>query len=254
MGAVLVIGAPLGGALYLAWGFDLVVVADAVSYLLSAALLLMVPRRASPSGEPATRGSAAVLADIRVGMSALVERRDLAVLTVAGGLFLMGNGVANALFVAYLGKTLGLQAVGVGVLLAVFGAGYLVGAPFAPRITERSSPRVLVTASLAGVAACFAVAFDIHLLPVIALAFLALGPPAVTFPVGVDTIVARVTPDHVLGRVFAGYRTATRAAALVGEVGGAAAGGILGVVPALNIGVLLVLAGACAGLLLPRHA
>nr|BFD86675.1 MFS transporter [Streptomyces sp. Xyl84] len=222
-------GPSLGGLLVQVLGAAASVVVDAVSYLLSAALMATLPQVAHPAQEGPRRGVGEM---IREGWRYVVRHPVIgpcaadatAVNFVCGGLM--------ALTPVFLAGTLEAPPALVGALIATEGLGTLVGAALTPRIVARlGSGRALRRAAVA--APCFAA-----LLPLAghsaALGLFALGNAGFAGSVVVTSIVTRTyrqtaTPPELLPRVMATVRfiswgaiprgalTAGGAAALWGE-------------------------------------
>ena len=193
-------------------------VADAASFLLSAALLL----RVSPLPPHRSAARASFLADTRAGLAYV--RRHAVARAVVVTLFLgvAFAGIDNVALVFLSREVLGAGALGFGVVAAAFGIGMLV-ASIALSSGRGRSPRMLfiggwtLTAAgtlLTGVAPVlwFAVA---------AQAIGGLGNGADN--VASDTLIQRSVPREMLGRVFG----LTSTAAYVGAGIAYAAGGPL---------------------------
>jgi len=218
-------GGPLGGVLFAVFGIQVMICADTLSYLISAAALFGVSRTAG--GHPREAGQAGQ-------MTVRVACRDL-----AGGLrVLRADAVARALLpvtIVFLGANASLSAVVVpfglrrlggstetGLLFAALGAGFLVGAPVLGLLHERLEPRTLLTAALAASAAGYFLLFQSsslsQALPCAVLIGLS-GSLALAIP---QMAVQRTVPGAALGRVSAAFLTAEAAATLGGAVIGPA--------------------------------
>ncbi len=157
----------------------------------------------------------------------------------------------TALLVPYLGGVLHAGAQSLGILFGTLGLGFILGGPASRLVTDRSRDRATIAASLAVLAAVFAVSFNIpHLAWDVAL-FTLIGPPAVCFLVTADTSVTRRTPDHIQGRVGSVYLALQGAATLLGMIVGSVLGGRIGVVLTMDLAAALIAVSAGAALLLP---
>lgn len=219
---------------------------DAASFLLSAALLLLVPRL-PPAGEIVGR----VLADLRDGLRYVAT--DRLVRAVAIGLLL---GVAfaamdDAVLVFLTRDELGGSAGSPGVALSVFGIGMVVVPLALLAVPRRFGGLALTAAGLAlgglGLAAA-------GVAPVLALAVLAYGVAGAgngLENIGVDTAIGEHVPAPLLGRVFGAVYAPL-------SVGGIAASAVAGVLAeATSAGTVFVIAGvgsALAGALTLRLA
>jgi len=254
LAAIGVGAAPLGGLLYAAFGFQAAVLADAASYGLSALLLLAVHPRGAAGLASDTRGWRGVADDVKAGGREIKNQPAVRSVTVTSCLFLLGNGTADALLVAYLGGRLHLPPSTLGLLFAGLGLASLLSAPFAGRFVDRLAPRALVTGALLAVSTSFAVLFNLPSMPVAAVVFMTLGPAVVAYTVAVDTLLQRATPDELLGRVLAGYRTATKTATLLGELGAVGLVTTFGLIVTLDVAVVAVALSAASALLLPANS
>lgn len=250
---VQIVAAPLGGLLYVAFGFEIAVAVNAATYALSALLLLRVARRGVVRGHGSERGLRGVLSDVKGGFAEIRNSRPIRAITTTSSFFMLGNGAVNSLLVAYLGQQLNLSAAALGMLFAGLGVTSILTAPMASRIIDRFAPRAVVTTALGVAAIGFAILFNLPNVPLAIIIFLTLGPPLVIYGVSAETLVQRNTPDRAMGRVSATYRTANRAASLVGEVGGVSLVIVIGLTPTLNLAVAALLLAALCALLLPKR-
>lgn len=268
-GVIRLVGGPLGGALYVLFGFHLVVTLDVASYLLSAALTTLIHRRGlptsparsplsppltspaqSPSPPPLTSPWTRFRSDLHTGLSRVRRSPDVRTLFAVAGLFFTGNAILTALLVPYLGDVLHAGAQSLGILFGALGLGFVLGGPASRLVTDRAPDRTVITVSLALLAVVFAASFNTpHLTWDIAL-FTLIGPPAVCFLVTADTAITRRTPDRVQGRVSSVYLALQGAATLLGMLIGSLAGQRLGVVTTMNLAAVLIAASAVAALLI----
>ncbi|MEU6370358.1 MFS transporter [Streptomyces sp. NPDC046931] len=218
-------GPSLGGVLVQLLGAATSIVVDAVSYLVSAALMGSLPQVAHPAQEGPRRGMGEM---VREGWRYVTRHPVIgpcaadatAVNFVCGGLM--------ALTPVFLVRTLDAPPALVGILIATDGLGTLVGAALTPRIVARlGSGRALCWAAV--VSPCFAA-----LMPLsghsVALGLFALGNAGFAGAVVVTSIVTRTyrqtaTPPELLPRVMATVRFISWGAVPFGALaaGGAAA-------------------------------
>ncbi|MEU8243732.1 MFS transporter [Actinoplanes missouriensis] len=229
--------------------------ADALSFVISAALIATLPAAASQATHPAAPPEAAtpetatpseaatpetalpppgdnpatVRADIAEGVRWLRGHRLLRTLAAAMGLGNVAFCSAFAVFVLYAQQRLGLSGAGYGVLLTTFAAGGLIGAAVAARVTARfGSPAVLRAGLLVEVITHLTLASTTNAL--VAGAVLVLfGVQTVVWGVITASLRQRLVPDRLLGRVGSVY-------ALL-ETGGAAAGTLIGGLLAAALGL-----------------
>lgn len=256
-GVIRLVGGPLGGVLYVFFGFHYVVAIDVASYLLSAALTVLIHSRpqtqpqqpaAEARPEPALRK---FRSELRTGLVYIRRTTDLPILFAVAILFFTGNAMLTALLVPYLGGVLHAGAQSLGILFGALGLGYTIGGPLSRLVTDRTSDRATIAASLALLAAVFAASFNIpHLAWDVAL-FTLIGPPAVCFLVTADTCITRRTPDHIQGRVGSVYLALQGVATLLGMLLASLLAQHSSVVATMNLAAALIAVSAGAALLLP---
>ena len=173
---------------------------------------------------------------------------------LTAGVFFVGNAMLTALLVPYVGGVLHGGATTMGWLFTALGVGYLAGAPVSRVMAARFEERRMAIGSLSVLAVVFAAAFDIRYQWPDLVFFALIGPPAVCFLVTVDVVVARVTPDRLLGRTSAVHGTVQSAATLLGMLAGADLGQWIGVGVTLNIAVFVVATAAASAVLIPAPA
>jgi predicted MFS family arabinose efflux permease len=233
------LGASLGGVAFAAWGLPAVVLVDAGTYAASAASLALLRWR--PAG--ATDG-ARTAPDLLGGLSHLLGSRPLRGLLAVTGAFVAANGAYTALLVPDVRFRLHADAGALGLVLAATGAGFLAGAPAGRALLHRIGARAATSLSLLGTGLAFLVWFETDRLGVAVGAAVAAGACAVVFLVGRRTLVQRLTPDGLLGRVSAAFLAMEAAAWLAGTALGGAAAGMAGLGPAVAVAGAVILASA----------
>jgi MFS family permease len=238
-------GPGLAGALVQLLSAPVAVLADAVSFLISAALLRSI-RRPEP---PPVRSDAGLpmRRSIADGMRKLLGHPLLRAIIVASVPITFFTSGFLALYVLYATRELGLAPATIGLIFAAGGVGAISGAMLA----RRAAARFGVGPAIIG--GWILTAAGALLVP------LAAGPTVVVVAIlvlskafeGVTDTVANihqwslrqvVTPDHLAGRVTAGHRFAVYGAGAAGALVGGALGSAAGLRPALlvcAIGALL---------------
>ena len=219
-GVVRLIGGPLGGMLLAVCGFRVLICADVLSYLVSAAALAMTSRR---PGQRAARSAPVREAgrDFASGWSALCGQpvaRALAGVTVV---FLAANAALSAVVVPFGVARLG----GVrqtGYLFSALGVGFLLGAPAVRLLLDRVQPRYLLTGTLTATAAAYCLLFHSSSLAAALPAAVAVGMFGSMSLVVPQTTLQRVVPNSVLGRVTSVFLAGEAAVTLAGSVAGPA--------------------------------
>ncbi|GAA4904222.1 Na+/melibiose symporter-like transporter [Stackebrandtia albiflava] len=247
---------PLAGGSVAVWaGLGGVVWFDMATYLLAAALVVMVTGRhtAEPDpGEPATRG---LWRQLRQGFDIVVHNRLLWVLTGFIAVSQLGEGVFSTLYVVFVAEELGGGSQVYGWLNAAQAVGGVLGGLAGGVIAARLSPRVV----LGGGIICFGL-IDLaifnypqwypHVPPAIALMVL-VGVPASVSMAAWLTMVQQAVPDRLRGRVLSLITTVMSVSLLAGTAIAGFTAGRLDVVTVLNIqGATAILSGIGALLLL----
>ena len=178
----------------------------------------------------APRGPRRPLQDLREGSGFVFRHPLLLPILITQFVFNTAFFVLQAVYVPYAVHRLGLSASGVGVTLAVYGVGMVVGALLAGWII-RALPFgvVIVIGPLFGLAAALVMVSTIWM-PVPALAglsFFLIGVGPILWTIGTTTLRQMVTPSLLLGRVSA-INIATYGSRPLGAAIGAVVGGLYG--------------------------
>ncbi len=123
------IGPVIGGVILATRGADLAYWINAVTFLVSAALVARIPERSLQSEESLSRGH---WRDVRDGMSLVRTSKALVTVLVVWNVVLLGNAAVNVPEVVFAKDSLGAGNVGLGVLVGATGAGLTLGSFFAP--------------------------------------------------------------------------------------------------------------------------
>ncbi|RSS78583.1 MFS transporter [Streptomyces sp. WAC06614] len=207
------IGGPgLGGLLTKALGAWFAILANVASYLAAFVLLWSIRHR-----EPAAGGTGADrprLRDMFTSFALLWRHRVLRVLTFQAGWFNFCEQAILTLFLVYAVKELGMDAGGVGVVLALGALGSLLGATAAKRLGEHLGFGPTLVAAM-GVASCAPLLLALtdgpgrpaHVLAVLAFGLYGFG--LTIYNVHVVAFRQAVIPLAVIGRATAAYRMLT---------------------------------------------
>lgn len=217
-GIVRLIGGPLGAVLLTISGINWLICADALSYLLAAAVMCMTSR-SSAARANRNAGVSDVARDLIEGARALRAQPAARALLPVLVIFLAANASLSAVLIP-----LGFQRLGgsehTGFLLSCLGAGFLLGAPVIRALLDRAQPRNLLTASLTVTAGAYFLLFTSSSLATALPAAVAVGmfgSMSLAIP---QTAIQRVIPNAILGRVGAVFLTGEAAATLIGALTG----------------------------------
>ena len=230
-------GPAVAGALVAWTGAGAAFVLAAALSVAAVALLWKLP-------EPARRMPAArhPWTELREGARFVLRHAWLRPMLLTGAIFNIAWFVLQAGYVPHAVRALGLGAQGVGLTLAMYGAGMVAGALLTPRIAARTSPgRAIRVGPFSAVLAAVLMASTLRW-PSAGLAASSLfvfGAGPMVWTISSTTLRQGVTPAGMLGRVSAVFLTVNAGARPVGAALGAGAGALWGEAGCL----LLALAG-----------
>jgi len=161
-----------------------------------------------------------------------------------------------AVFVPYAVRQLGLSAFGVGMTMAMFGVGMVVGALLATRVMRRLTfGTVVALGPVTGFVAALVMALTTFIPSpwVAGLSFFLLGVGPILWVISTTTLRQSVTPQRLLGRVSA-INILSYAARPLGSAIGAAIGGIYGADVCLYLAAAIFAAQALVILVSPAVA
>jgi predicted MFS family arabinose efflux permease len=268
------VGSPLGGIMVEVAGLPGLVVADAASFLLGAALIALVRSDAGTSraggADPApdvvhsprpVPRRAGVVREWVDGLRVTLGDRGLRWGLVVNGLAGVAQGIFTVLFVLFVTRVLGGDGADVGLLRGVQAIGGLLGGVLVVGLASR-----LEAGRLLGVSLLVFAAVDLAIWngPVLTTAdwlylglFVAAGIPGVGVLTGLTSLVQERTAEAYLGRVFATYLGSFNGLMALGMLLAGLLGDTLGVVAVLNaqagLGLLAgLIAVATLGRRVPR--
>jgi MFS family permease len=251
---------PLAGAALLALlSVRDLLLADAGTFVISAALLATLPALAALPGRPAaaagpTRSpAAALLAQARAGLRFIWQDRVIRVITLAFCAVVLFNGVDDVALVFLARHTLHGSNSAASLVYAGAGLGLLAGFLVIARVAPLLSMPMLIVAGYA-ISSLGNLLTGLSFAIVAALGFQVIrGLGIAAMDVGHNTLIPRIVPAEMLGRVFGNVYGAVGAAAGLSYI----FGGLL--LDATNARVTLIVAGAggiasaaAAAIVLPR--
>jgi MFS family permease len=220
------VGPPLGGVL-IGISVPLVLGGSVIGYALAALGLTLITGSFRPerSGPP-TR----ISTDIAEGLGYLWRHRVLRTLAIMVGVANMAGTATQAVFVLYAVSPgpMGLSAPGFGVLLTTFAIGSLLGSLIAAPMESRFGRVPVLFASVVVVSISFAVPAFTTSAFVIGPVYVLSGVFIVVWSVITVSLRQRIVPDHLLGRVNAGYRLFAWGTQPIGALLGGIVGELLG--------------------------
>src|SRR5712671_4354522 len=179
--------------------------------------------------------------EIREGAAFVLHHPLLRPVFVTQFIFNTASFLLLAVFVPYAVRHLGLSATGVGVTLAMFGAGMVIGALLATQVMRRLAfGAVIALGPVTGFVAASVMALT-TLVPspwLAGVSFFLLGVGPILWVISTTTLRQSVTPPRLLGRVSA-INIMSYGARPVGSALGAIVGGLYGAEACLYLAVVI---------------
>ena len=213
------IGPLLAAAMLLLVGVRGVLLIDAASFLISALLLGRVPALL-PTSEPNEGPAPSLLAQAREGLGYIWSVRPVRIIALGFFAVVAANGIDDVALLVLATETFGAGQSAAGILLGAVGIGLLIGYALLIRAGTRLSMVALLVSGFAvssvgnlltGLAWAVAAAFTVQLLRGIGIA---------AMDVASNTLLQRLVPDRMMGRVFGNLYGAIGVAAGISYIGG----------------------------------
>jgi DHA3 family macrolide efflux protein-like MFS transporter len=249
----LIAGSALAGFAIGFWGEQVAFVADAISYIISAVLILTVtiPHR-QPSQSDGGQWRA-VWQELATGLSFIKNSRMLVGVLMSLGVIQLGVGAIQVIWVPFLQNYFGVGAEGLGIVDSIQGLGMAVGAVAIGLVVTRFKRRTIIGAGVMVIGLLIVI---MGLSPVFALILgvsFVLGLFLSPVQAAVSTVIQLGVPDDKMGRVSSAVGTASSLAMLLSM----AAAGVLGDVVSLRViyagcGAIAALGGLLSFFLIPE--
>jgi MFS family permease len=252
-------GPALGGILLGSFGFQNVVLIDALSFLLSGIMIALITqppltaqRPSEHPEDPAISSQPNVWQEWLAGLGFIMQSPIVSVIFMVMALSGIAEGFFNVMFVIFVRQELGGEALEFGWLTSAQAIGGLMGGLLIGWIGHRVRANRL-TGLLALNGILILLLANLPSFPIALVALLLAGIPIVGFSVGVDTLLQRHVADRYRGRVFGALGTSMSIFMLLGQGASSLLGDRLGPVPFLDLkGIFDITAGLLAFLLLAR--
>jgi MFS family permease len=236
----------VAGALVQALTAPVAILADALSFVVSAASLVSIRTREPAPAPPATREAA--WREIRQGLAFVLASSVLRPLVASKATHDSFLFVWVAMLMLFLTRELALPPLLLGALFAIGGLSALAGAVAAERVVRRwGLGRALIGGLfLSSLSLLFVPLAAGPLLLVVTLvgAQQLFDGPATIYEINEASLIQATTPHHLLGRVAASLRVVGWAAMLVGVLAGGLLGELIGPRTTMLVGALGTLPAA----------
>ena len=228
--------------------------AFAFAVALSVIAVVLLSGLYEPKRTPAPRRHP--LHEIKEGAAFVMQHPLLRPVFVTQFIFNTGSFLILAVFVPYAVRHLALSASGVGITLAMYGVGMVVGALLATRVMRLMTfGTVIGLGPVTGLIASAVLALTtlIPAAPLAGLGFFLLGVGPILWVISTTTLRQSVTPPSLLGRVSA-INILSYGARPLGSALGAIVGGLYGAETCLYLAVAIFAAQALVILMSPAVA
>jgi len=243
-------GPVLAGIVVGRWGVDVAFGVDALSFVISALLVISivgVATRAQPEGE----STSTAWMDLKEGIRYVIESRLLQGVTLGISIAMLGIGAVNVLFIPFLRHEFQATAEALGGLEAVQGVGMLVGGLLIGALGKRLRPLpVAVLAMLIlGVMVALGGSVSSLMMMMIVLPFVGFTLPPLN--ASLQTIIQRGVPQRILGRAGSVMDVATSVTNLLSMGVAGWLGDLIGLRQAFYLsGAMVFLGGLAMGWIL----
>lgn len=247
-GTLMMLVAPALASLVIGlWGTPIAFGINAASFALAA--LAVIPIRVPPAEDAARTAAAresAWWADLREGLGFVRRTPFIRGLLLVFGIQMLGFSAMPVLQIIFVDKVLGLPPSALGYLMSFFAVGMLAGGVLVASLGDRIPHTRLITLSAIGYGAMFILLANATWLPFTFLVLALMGVCEATMAVAVPTLLQRVVPDELRGRVFSVQNVVLTAVNILGM-------GIAGMAAeAFRVETVVMVGGAislCGGLL-----
>jgi len=245
MTAGMLIGPALAGLLIGSVGEPVAFVADAISYLFSAAMIftIRVPRT---NGVSVAEGQSTQVLweDLKRGLRFLFSNRTLVGLVISVAVVQLGVGAINVLWVPFLDRYFGAGPWEMGLVDALQGVGMALGGIAVGALSDRFEKRWIGAVGIAVIGLAIA---GMGVSPALILIFLfavLIGLALTPAQAALTTVLQMVVPDALMGRVNGAFGTFVTTASLVSMAVAAVLGDLIGLRVLYTVaGLIVALAG-----------
>ncbi len=244
-----IIGPAIGGVLLASVGLAAVALIDVGSYLIGGLLIYFIKAPEVPRA-PTDRSIRTEWVEFWrewiAGLRLVLQHRPLSFAFLAVGVVFIGDAIFDVLLVVFVQDVMAEGAREFGWILTARGVGGVLGGLIVARVGPRLKPKNLMAYGMAGVGVILIIMLQFPELPVVLVAAVVVGLPAMAYMIAGQTWLQTHSQDEYRGRVFGAFETYGAFMGLIG-IGFATLGGeSLGAVNSLYVSALLFIS---AGLL-----
>jgi MFS family permease len=219
---------------------------DAASFVFSAIFLRLIK---TPEVAPTRREDSRVASEIIAGARAIFDDTRLLAIASSAAVGAIAQGLFSTVYALYFINELGFHPGPLGMIYATGGAASFVGAALSARASKRIGATRAMALGLAAMGAGFALLTFAHGAGAVSIALL-VGQQLVGDSFGTIyfvtqmSVMQKIAPPRMLGRVIAGVRFLGLGAGLIGSLVGAVMSEVFGLRYAIGFGALLLFLAA----------
>ena len=231
-------GPGLGGVLIGVLTAPVAIVADSVSFVVSAVL---IGRIRAGEREPVREERRSLLSELWEGLRYVLQHEYVRGMAASVAIFNFFGNVGGSIFLVYLVRELGLSATTIGLVIGIGNVGFLAGAVVAKRVEARLGVGRTIVGSMA------ISPFGLMLLPLatrelavpmLVASFAIVGFAIVLYNVSAISLMQAITPDRLLGRMNASRRFIVWGVIPLGSLAGGILASTIGLRPTLFVGAI----------------
>lgn len=201
-------GPAIAGALIELVKAPLAILADAVSFVVSALLLLGIPPAEEDSAAPEQAERRGMRAELAEGLRYILREPHIRAIATCTATFNFFSNVVGAVILVYAVRQVGMDAGVIGLVLSLGGIGAVMGAVTATALSRRIGVgRTIVAGAMTGSATLMIpLAPEAAAAPLFTIAFAILGFGVVVYNTAGISLMQAITPNRLLGRMNASRR------------------------------------------------
>lgn len=214
-----IIGPVVGTSLLTCSGFTAVIITDAATFLIAAALISTIKRSDRTPNSTAAKPSARdLLAEWLTGLSVIRDSTLLTTVFAAAATALLGDAILSSLLAPFIATTLGASGAVLGFFLTIRGIGGVMGSVIVNRLKQTVTARQMIAVATIGLGLVLALLVAIPHVPVALVGAGFLGIFVVMWITSQQTLIQTTIADNYLGRVYGTLGTITAATLILGSI------------------------------------